>query len=122
MTTKGKKHFDDNCFYHNATNEDGWFCSCCGELGFRPDLDRKLLYIKISGILQDLNQHKFVYVSNASQGEFIVRNVFEECKNKRRYDQYFILREILNEPNIDVKGHSSFWNKESINKLKEKKQ
>jgi len=105
------EHNNDNCFYHNAINEDGWFCSCCGELGFRPDLDKKFLWRKIDGILQDLHEHKFINVSNGSQGEFIVHNVYDACFKEERFDQYFILKEILNEPNIDVKGHSDYWKK-----------
>jgi hypothetical protein len=103
----------ENIFYCNSSNEDGWRCSCGKELGFKPDLDKELIYGKINGLLSDLHENKFIHVSNGTQGEFIVMNVLNECEKQDRYDQLFIIQQILSESNIDVKGHSDYWRNES---------
>ena len=48
----------ENIYYTMSTNEDGWFDASTkdgDDLGFRPDLDIELLYVKIQGILTDMN-------------------------------------------------------------------
>ena len=53
--------------YYPCVNEDGWKClDCNAELGFRPDLDREHLEEKVSSLLGDLHEQKFIYVSNGS--------------------------------------------------------
>jgi hypothetical protein len=41
-----------------------------------------------------------IFVSNATEREFITHNVPKQCKTRHRYDQYTILRLILDEPNV----------------------
>ena len=111
------EHKLEDVFYYPEINEAGWKCVGCNtKLGFRPDFDKRLIYGKIDAILQDLNTGKFIHVSNGVQGQCIVQNVVLECEKKQRFDQYFILLELMKESNIDVKGHSNYW-KEEANKV-----
>jgi hypothetical protein len=103
-----------NIFYHNAINEDGWQCHCGEVLGFRPDLDRLLIFSKVMGIMQDLHEHKFIYFSNGTEGESICEYITERCNKEKRYDQYFIIKEIFA---IRWEGHSDFWKKKAEEKL-----
>ena len=102
-----------NIFYHNAINEDGWQCHCGEVLGFRPDLDKLLIFSKVMGIMQDLHEGKFIYFSNGTEGEFICEHIVERCKKEKRYDQYFIIKEIFA---IRWEGHSDFWKKKAEEK------
>lgn len=73
---------------------------CKTELGLRPDLDRQLIEGKVSDLLLNLHDGNLIFVSDATEGEFIIHNVVEQCKERDRYDQYTILRLILDEPNV----------------------
>lgn len=110
------EHNDKNIYYFNATNEDGWLCTACKtELGFRPDLDRRLIYTKVMGILMDLHTHKFIYVSNASHGDGIKATVVNMCKEKDAYDQYSIISFILE--CVGAKSHAEYWRQKSTIRL-----
>ncbi len=98
--------------YFPAVNEDGWKC-CCGcdtKLGYRPDLDNSLLDIKIGGLLNDLHERQFVYVSNGTMGDGITAQVQDRCRKLDRFDQYTILREIL----AQFDAHAEFWQRKVI--------
>lgn len=100
-----------------AANEDGWICGC-GEKpgeppGYCPELDRANTTDKVSDLLHHLAGEwadaEYVCVSNGSHGAGIVEAVTAECQKQHRYDQLFILVQIL-----DVNGasaHSDFWKK-----------
>lgn len=105
----------NKAFYYNTINEAGWRCSdiCGQELGFRPDLDRKLTWFKVMGILQDLVQNKFISVSNATEGDGITGYVVKKCQEKDVYDQVSILRFILE---IDT-HHVEYWQEQSHRKI-----
>ena len=106
------KHNDDgNLFYYPAINEEGWRCFCQTKLGFRPDLDRRLIRTKVSGLLMDLHEHKLLYVSNGSMGDAITENVASECEKRTCYDQQTILALLIGDPNVG--GHAEYWRKES---------
>ena len=103
---------DDNLFYYPTVNEAGWRCFCQTEQGFRPDLDRRLIRTKVSGLLMDLHEHKLVRVSNGSMGECIIENVASECEKRGHYDQQTILQLILGDANVSS-THAEFWRKSS---------
>lgn len=107
-----------NIFYHNSINEDGWICFCGEILGFRPDLDKKLIWSKVMGIMQDLHENKFIYFSNGSEGEGICEYLVNRCEEEKRYDQYFIIRELFV---IKWKLHSDYWKQQSEIRDKVKK-
>lgn len=104
----------EGAYFYPCVNEDGWKCVDCGaKLGFRPDLDRLLTYIKVSGILSDLFRGKLIYVANGSAGEAIATNIVGQCRAENTYDQLSILRFIVIEPNVDAGGHAEFWQKKA---------
>lgn len=99
-------------FYYNGINESGWKClRCKEELGYRPDLDKKLIRAKITGMLLDLTEAKIVHVSNGSEGEGITEYVALVCEKEDRYDQYFIALVILQRM---TPSHSDYWSNESV--------
>lgn len=92
-----------------ATNEDGWRCMDCGEaLGFRPDLDEKLIDVKVSNLLMDLDEADLVHVSNGTMGQIISEGVARECRQEGLLDQGSILRKLIADPNFDS---AEFWQK-----------
>lgn len=98
-------------FYRNSINEDGWECQCGQKLGYRPDLDKEHLYMKVSGLLLDLHDNRFVYISNGSEGEGITDHVYQKCRNARRYDQAYILKSIIEA--VGWRSHSDYWRKQA---------
>ena len=109
----------DSTYYYPAINEKGWKCvDCKEELGFRPDLDRSLIWKKVDGLLQDLHGHNFLYVSNGSMGEAITHNVVAECQKRDRYDQHTILALLICDPNISS-NHAEYWAAQATQKLRE---
>ena len=105
------KHDDSDVFFYPAINEDGWKCiGCDAKLGFRPDLDDRLLDKKVMGFIHDLHDRKIIYISNGTDGEFIAHNVEIRCRKADRYDQRFIVAAICNDPN--VLGDGGYWRKE----------
>lgn len=109
--------------WYPATNEDGWKCLACGkELGFRPDLDQRCAYEKISGLLMELQEREFVYVSNGTEGDIVTENVLTAIRDAGTYDQYSILKAILDEPNIGTERHAEFWHKRAETWLKERQE
>lgn len=104
--------------YYPSINEAGWRCvNCLEELGHRPDLDRELIGKKVMGLLNDLHESKMVYVSNGSQGEAIMCSVAMQCVREGRFDQYFIIHQILEDPNIDYLGHSDYYRQSPEKKI-----
>jgi hypothetical protein len=98
-------------FYPTPATEAGWKCSACpfkpGEPpGFSPGLDRSHTQIKVMGLLLDLHNHDFVYVSNGSHGEGLEHTVAERCKAEGRFDQYSILLFILE---AMTPSHAKYW-------------
>jgi hypothetical protein len=91
-----------------ALSEAGWTCvDCDTSLGFRPDLDRAYTELKVHAILLDFHESKLIYISNGTEGGIIADNVALRCRDERRYDQWSILRFILEDPNLN--GHGDFW-------------
>lgn len=90
-------------------NEDGWECLDCGaHLGFRPDLDDDALAVKVDSVLQALHDQEFVYVSNGTMGEYIVRGVVKEVRALEHLDQQSIIVSILRDPNM-AGDRADFW-------------
>lgn len=105
------QHDDGYVFYYRAINEDGWKCDGCNtQLGFRPDLDDRLLRQKVSGFVHDLHEAKFIYVSNGTMGEIITENVEGRCRTEDRFDQYAILAYILTDHSL--LGDGDYWRKQ----------
>lgn len=93
-----------------SVNEDGWYCTDCKkELGFRPDLDKKQIHLKVRNILDDMVDAGILYVSNGTEGDCIMENVACYCQRTGFYDKYTIIRQIILDPNIDVDGHAKYW-------------
>lgn len=88
-------------------SEDGWKCLTHGWLGFRPDLDRARIELKVHCVLMDFHESKLIYISNGTMGEVISENVAQRCRTENRYDQDNILRFILDDPNMQP--DSTFW-------------
>ncbi len=101
-------------YYYPAVNEEGWKCVGCGRLmpgepdGFRPDLDREEIYIKVGGLLNDLCDANLVRVSNGSGGDYLTRKIAARCESEGAYDQYSILLFILEEM---TPSHRDYWKK-----------
>ena len=102
--------------------EDGWKCYDCGEkFGFRPDFDKKYLFWKVYHLMHNLHGSDLIYISNGSQGDCMTQNVMHRCEEEKVYDQYSIILFIMQEPNMDTKGHAEFWSKESKRFLRNRK-
>lgn len=91
-----------------ALNEEGWQCLDCSDVfGFRPDLDRENTYEKVRCILMDFHESNLIYISNGTEGDIIAANVAQRCAAANVYDQWSILRYILEDPNL--LSHRQFW-------------
>jgi len=94
----------------NTCNEDGWYCvDCKKELGFRPDLCKSNIDMKVRNILNDMDEAGIIRVSNGTEGDFIMENVASKCKQLGLYDKYTIVKLIILDPNIGVDSHAQFW-------------
>ena len=103
----------EETYYYPSINEDGWECiNCKKKIGFSPKLDRERLCLKIRGIMDDLHDKNFIRFSNGTMGDIVMENVEGLCLKEQRFDQYFILKCIIDDPNVDVMGHSDFWKRE----------
>ncbi len=99
---------DGEMTWHLATNEDGWECEECGEtLGFRPDLDRSYTYEKAASVIFWAHESKLVYVSNGEMGMIIAENLSRRAELEDTYDQYSLLKFLLEDPNFN--RHAAFW-------------
>jgi hypothetical protein len=102
----------ENFGYFPAINEAGWKCFGCkkklpGEPdGYRPDLDRSHLQDNVYGLMNDLHEHDFIWVSNSEYGEHILSEVMTRCREAGLYDQITIMHYIL-EANAGT--HAEFW-------------
>jgi hypothetical protein len=113
------EHPSDECSYWPSRTDAGWRCDTCeAELGLRPDLDRQLIEVKVSGLLHSLSDGNLIFVPDATEGEFITHNVANQCKTRDRYDQYTILRLILDEPNVKETAESLFKTYEQESKAR----
>lgn len=98
--------------YFPAVNEQGWKCFNCGSLlpgepdGYRPDLDRDRVKDKVYGLMNDLHENKFIYISNGTGGDILVEQVAAHCKRAGLYDQISIMQYILA---LGEEGHAKFW-------------
>lgn len=98
--------------YFPAVNEEGWKCFHCNSLmpgepdGYRPDLDRERIEDKVYGLMNDLHENKFIYISNGSGGDIIVGEVSAKCKASGLYDQISIIKYILE---VGEEGHADYW-------------
>jgi hypothetical protein len=95
----------------SPANETGWQCMDClrrpGEPpGFCPELDREFTETKVNAILEDLNGHQLVYVSNGDQGDWLIMTVAKKCRETGFYDQYSILAFLIEELNAT---HAAYW-------------
>ena len=99
----------DECYYEPSRTDAGWMCGECeAKLGLCADLDRQLIDVKVSCLLHELHDGNFIFVPDATEGEMIIDNVALQCKDLDRYDQYTILRLILDEPNLKRTAESLF--------------
>lgn len=101
-------------FWHVSSNEEGWRCVDCayqpGEPpGFSPQMDREHIHDKVDQLLQYIHDYGLLWVSNSSEGEYLVADVAEQCRNSGLYDQYTIIR-LLYEAN---RSHGEYWKKVS---------
>lgn len=108
---KGCDHCREVSFehlYRPAVNEDGWECGHCGaHLGYRPDLDKALIENKVTGLLMDLCDAKFLHVSNGSEAEGVIGQVEAQCRSRGRYDQYTILHLLVEA--CGRERHAVYW-------------
>ena len=93
-----------------SPNEQGWRCVVCDERpgeppGFSPHLDREETYRKVSGILMDLCDDGFIYVSSGTAGDGMTVHVAEKCHETGVYDQYTIIRLLME----SCDGHADYW-------------
>lgn len=93
----------ENLFYYPSINEGGWqeVGKVNKKLSSRPDLDKKLIFCKVRGILTSLHTNKLIYISNGSLGDCIATNVVKQCRKRARYDQYSIMHFIMQDPNLN---------------------
>jgi hypothetical protein len=98
--------------YFPAVNEEGWKCFNCGSLlpgepdGYRPDLDRSHTDAKVYGLLNDLHENKFIYVSNGAGGDILTNEVVKQCQRSGLYDQISIIQYILA---LGESEHAAYW-------------
>jgi hypothetical protein len=97
--------------YYSAINEDGWKCTDCGHRpgeppGFSPELDRKLIWMKVGAILWDACAERLISVSNGSGADVLTSVVADRCVKEGRFDQYSILLYILEE---ETPEHAEYW-------------
>lgn len=98
-------------WYLTDCNEDGWECAECGHaFGFRPDFDREHTRDKVEAVLFWLVEHKFLYVSNASEADGIAGDVAKQCRAADEYDQQTIVYLIAS---IGRDRHAAFWRGEA---------
>lgn len=102
-----------NLYWYPAINEEGWKCADCGTKpgeppGYSPQHDRSHMYVKVDNILQELVTAQLVHVSNSSAGEWITSEVMKVCIVAGTFDQYSILKAILDLPDM-TESHAKFW-------------
>jgi len=103
-----------NSYVGSSCNDDGWYCPDCNTpLGFRPDLDRGEIGVKVSCILHDFVDAGLICVSNGTEAECIIENVMRECEKTKRFDSYSILKFILDDQNIGADSHAEWYVKEA---------
>ena len=105
-------------YWYPCINEAGWKCLSCQKKGFDPELDREFLDNKVEGIIQDMQESKFVYFSNSSEGEAVVAAVCEDCEKLGQYDQYTIIMEIMK---VCQPSHAAYWKNKQADEEKTKK-
>ena len=113
---KEKCTHSNSLFYFPHINEAGWKCADCGfqpgePPGFSPQTDREEIWTKVYCLLNDFSNADLINISNGSEGDYLTAIVADKCKHADRYDQYTILRFILEEIQP---GHADFW--ENISK------
>jgi hypothetical protein len=98
--------------YFPAINEAGWRCLDGDHLmpgdpnGYRPDLDRSHTEDKVYGMMNDLHEGRFIYISNGTGGDICTGEVAKRCRETGLYDQISIIRFILE---IAESGHAAYW-------------
>ena len=93
-------------YYTAKCNDDGWMCVICKYKPPQPEQDRlskENFWLKLFGVIDDLNEHGFIYIPNGSTGEAIMSNVMGACQRAKRYDQLFIVQQTVIDGNIDLK-------------------
>lgn len=92
-----------------SCNEDGWRCGDCeaklGDDGFAPALDREHTREKVGVVLLWLHEQDFMYVSNATGGDYTTARVAMRCHAEDTFDQQSIIRFLIEEN----KTHAEFW-------------
>ena len=76
--------------------------------GYRPDLDRSDTGTKVGGILNDLHENKFIYISNGSMGDSLTAAVVTKCHETGLFDQYSIAQFIFQ---LLTPDHAEYWRK-----------
>lgn len=98
-------------WFLSGCNEKGWKCECGFEpgepAGFSPLHDHHLIEIKVMCILGRLHDEEFIYISNGTEGDFLVGCVANKCAIEGIYDQQSIIRFILEE--VADADHVRFW-------------
>ena len=120
------KHEEDSLVYIPSPEEDGWECACGEKFGFRPDLDRKFIELKVRYILDEIcnpfnvnedNRRLLNIPSNEIESSRIIFNVVKKCRKKGMYDQQTIMKAILsdkhyiNNPKIWKEEYKKFLKK-----------
>lgn len=84
---------NDLIYYtRSAPNDDGWrCCSCQRSFGDSKKLDEKMCALKISCLLLELQEEKFIYISNESEGCYIETQVQRKCNESSDYSQHNII-------------------------------
>jgi len=94
-------HPEDMIFYYPKVNNSGWRCgSCQYEFGEREDWDKERIWSKVHGLLLDIHDNNFIYISNGTMGDIITDNIVFTCKKAQKYTQDFILKQIFKDKNL----------------------
>lgn len=89
-------HPMEELYYYPAHSNAGWRClKCQAELGERVGLDQKRTYIKIRGLMDDLREAKFIYISNGTEGDCFMEHIRCQCAKSNDFTQDNIVFEIL---------------------------
>lgn len=92
-------------------NEDGWKCTDCGhKFGYRPDFDREHTSSKVDAILFWLVEHDFIYLSNASEADYVRARVTNQCREQNTFDQQSIVHMIAAH---GLDHHAAFWREQA---------
>lgn len=98
-------------WFADFAQERGWKCLNCklrpGEPeGFSPQHDREFIDRKVFALLNDLFNADLIYVSNGTEGDYLVAHVAERCREAGCYDQGTVLLFLVE---AKAESHAKFW-------------